>query len=480
MTQTGYRLAAVQLAALEQSTRGAVQVLAELEDDDAFLISLDTGGVSRGPGVQVRGRERFRISVPSVFPFEPPSVRVDHRRWQGTPHVQWGKVLCLYAAPSVEWNPAEGMRGFVERLLGWVERAAAGDLDPEGQPLHPPVEYSRAQAGQLVVHPDLGERVPWQDPAEPPAVALYAWCVRDGKRVEVREWLTPAQVVQRLTSDGVGRRVDDHGRRGFLAATLLLNTELSWEYPATTRALAAEMASSGYPGDQLLLTLARTAALNQILAARAPVEVSDPTTPVPEAAAPVTDSVPDPVIVMVGTPSRRVSGDTRVAHLVAWQLDDLGARMTRLLRDYDVFSTESLDSEVGDLGREWLDFARVAWMKVYELRPEVTHRRDEHTPAAWLAGKRILVLGCGALGAPIAEHCVRAGAHRITVLDSGVGHPGDPGPPALHLRRRRPREGVRLDRAAQHAHRRPDGHRVARRRGDVPARPDRSTRRAST
>jgi hypothetical protein len=107
----------MQLAALQQSTRGAVQVLAELEDDYALLVSLDTHGVPHRPGVRVRGRERFRITVPAAFPFQPPSVRVSHRHWQGSPHVQWGDTLCLYAAPSVEWNP--------RRRDAWVRGAAA-------------------------------------------------------------------------------------------------------------------------------------------------------------------------------------------------------------------------------------------------------------------------------------------------------------------------------------------------------------------
>jgi hypothetical protein len=63
-------------------------------------------------------------------------------------------------------------------------------------------------------------------------------------------------------------------------------------------------------------------------------------------------------------------------------------------------------------------------MVIHEDRPEVTNRRDDTTPAAWLRGKRVLVLGCGALGAPIAEHCVRAGVAALTVADNSVVKPG--------------------------------------------------------
>jgi len=72
----------------------------------------------------------------------------------------------------------------------------------------------------------------------------------------------------------------------------------------------------------------------------------------------------------------------------------------------------------------WLTEASTTWIPVVEARPEVTRRRDTGTSAAWLTGKRVLILGCGALGAPAAEICVRAGAAEATVADNGVVHPG--------------------------------------------------------
>ena len=67
---------------------------------------------------------------------------------------------CLYAAPSVEWVPSGGMDSFIERLAAWVVRAAEGTLDPDGQPLHPPVAYPTAGAGVAVVHPDVRQSGP--------------------------------------------------------------------------------------------------------------------------------------------------------------------------------------------------------------------------------------------------------------------------------------------------------------------------------
>ena len=71
----------------------------------------------------------------------------------------------------------------------------------------------------------------------------------------------------------------------------------------------------------------------------------------------------------------------------------------------------------------WLEQATTTWIPVMEARPEVTLRRDSGSSAAWLAGKRVLVLGCGALGAPAAEICVRAGAAEVTVADNGIVRP---------------------------------------------------------
>jgi hypothetical protein len=116
--------------------------------------------------------------------------------------VQWGRYLCLYAAPSVEWLPADGMRGLLDRLLTWLERAAAGTLDPDGQPLHPPTAYPKAN-GFVIVTSNLGDRVPRAAEPGGAVVRQFAWCVRDGDRVDLLAWLT----------DGTGRDPGEHGRR---------------------------------------------------------------------------------------------------------------------------------------------------------------------------------------------------------------------------------------------------------------------------
>ena len=413
MTHAARRLAARQLADLEQLSGGAIEVLTQPNADDGpILVSLDTNGIPTGTGIRVRSREQFRIFVPDDFPYRPPHVIVDHRRWRGTPHVQWGSLLCLYAAPSVEWNPADGMRGFVDRLLTWLERAAEGSLDPEGQPLHPPATYPSAEAGRLIVHPDLADLVPWSTGASDLDTSryepLYAWCSRDGNRVEVIEWLSTLAAYDRVLSDSV-RAVDSQDRPYFLIPTVLLGGEIGWEYPEKARDVASGLEDSGYTREQLLTSLTRTSRLNRILRGRSGREA---------------DLDADPVALLVGTPSRRIHGARRLAHLVGWKLDQLGGDITSLLSRIEAGTEDKLTDKVRDLAHSWLDIADVHWMQVHEMRPEITNRRDHGTAVSWLRGKRVLILGCGAVGAPVAEHCVRAGVKHLTALDIGVVTPG--------------------------------------------------------
>ncbi|GGK81702.1 hypothetical protein Sme01_62910 [Sphaerisporangium melleum] len=410
MSHSGYELAARQLAALATVSNGVVEVLPErAEKENDLVIALDLRDIPRGPGIRLRSRERFRLIIPDTFPFTPPTVRVLHDRWRGTPHVNWGSHLCLYAAASVEWNPSDGIRGLLDRLVTWLERAAAGTLDPDGQPLHPPAVYPSAEAGHIIVHPDLGPRAPWEQHATPGPSTMFAWCIRDFGRIEVLEWLNELEAFERVLSEDV-RAVDEQGRPCFLIPVMLVNDHITWEYPSSASELAAGLERIGYARDSLLRDLTWSSRLNRLLR-----WTEDPETDDPNA---------DPVTMLLGTPSRRIEGDTRLAHLVAWNLDAFGADIASLLGRAEELDNKEITGKVRDLAHRWLDTAAVRWMTVHEARPEVTRRRDEGTPLSWLHGKRVLVLGVGALGAPVAEHCVRAGTKTLTVVDRRTVNPG--------------------------------------------------------
>ena len=401
-------LAHRQVAELAEVSDGAIQLLGVESSETGpttFRISLDTSGIETvGDGIRVRSRERFEVVVDSSFPYAHPDVYVAHRRWAGAPHVQWGRFLCLYAAPAVEWNPADGMRGLVARLNLWLQRAAAGELDPAGQPLHPPVAYSSYKNGCVVVRPDLGDLVPWSETWSERVRLLYAWCAKRGNRIDILEWLTGTEAYDRyvageLHAEGVG------GVAMFAAPLVLISDTLDMEYPSTAALLASALDSYGFGRDRLLKAFVNARAINKAIGVT------------------LDGDNAAPAMMLLGTPARRLQPGAMLAHVTAWHLDDLGTRITDLLGDV---SPENVDlaTRVRDLAHDWLGFAELQWMIIHEDRPEVTHRRDTGSPVQWLSGKRVLVLGCGALGAPIAEHCVRAGVSQLHVVDKGVVTPG--------------------------------------------------------
>jgi hypothetical protein len=372
-------------------------------------IALDCSGIASSPGgLRLRAREAFSLEVSPEFPFTVPQVSVSHLRWAGTPHVQWGRIICLYAAPSVEWLPADGMRGLLDRLIAWLRRAASGDLDPEGQPLHPPVAYLSLSAGVAVVRPDLPASEPEQTAGSGgPARMMVAVCRQDRlDRVDVTEWVTPEQWMMRFQAAELNGDVGDDGRRVLGAVSVLLRQDIGFEYPAEASALLAGLDAADVDRGSVLGLLSTVAAINARLDA--------------VAVRGEYEQVARPLCLFVGTPSRRMPGSgQRRAHLVCWQIDQAGQRLLAAAR-----SPETSDQDLAGATAAWLNQAAATWIPVMEARPEVTIRRDSGTSAAWLAGKRVLVLGCGALGAPAAEICVRAGAAEVTFADNSIVRPG--------------------------------------------------------
>jgi len=417
----GQRLAVQQLRALADGDDG-LQVLNvafnQASQQLEISLSVPLDGWAPGPGIRLRERESFVIVINGTFPFAPPSVSVRHRRWSGTPHVQWGRLLCLYAAPSTEWVPSDGMRGLIERLLLWLERAAAGTLDTDGVPVHPPVAYGSKDSGRLVVRADLGNLVPWNSSPSGGPTALVALCTQDGERLDVVDWMSATEYWQRVAAGSTPK--GPKGLHLVAAAAVMLTADIGFEYPTKGAELLSGLADQGLSAEQLL-ELMGTVAYGNVMVAK---ERGIPAPSKGEAWPQGPGGVPQMVI--VGTPSREVDG-ARVAHLVAWRLDALSGQVTDLIGDLMTEKSERFDeirARATEIGRDWLNDSSVRWARVFEDRAETTRRRDTASAATWLHGKRILVLGCGALGAPVAEAVVRAGARDVQLIDNGIVTPG--------------------------------------------------------
>jgi predicted acylesterase/phospholipase RssA len=378
----GQRDALAQLRAIELVDPGALEIVdVRPPDSDDWLrvdISADCRGVEhRAGGLRLRERERLRVLVDPSFPFEPPSVLAVHGRWAGTAHVQWRISLCLYAAAAVEWNPSDGIFGFLDRLWLWLGKASAAKLDPADAPLHPPVAYvSSLDEVPMVIPradtPSVGD-APWIGGVEIAKVSesrldLIGW------HESVTSWLEGA------------------------APAILLPSTLDFEYPLTVAALLDALAMRGVPREQALAILK--------LAALALEE-------------------DQPLIVVIGTAMRGTAADRR-QHLAAWYVEPVFAWGLAHSLKTNVADPELRDSaeRVEEIMTKWAASAKIHWCPVREDRPEVTRRRDLGSPLQSFAGKTISIWGCGALGAPIAEWLVRAGVGKLILYDKAAVAPG--------------------------------------------------------
>ena len=335
-------------------------------------LSIDTKFPHDGNGIRFRPRELFNVEVSSNFPWRFPSVRVAHRRWALRSHVNFGSYLCLYLAPDVEWDPSDGMYGFMERLVEWLRRAAIDDLDPAAAPLHPPYAPSFGNYLTVVVRDDTPR------PIDAPWFGFAPITIHSDTRVDLRGWLD--------TDDNV------IGCDGDVAAVVLSHRELPYQYPTRLGPFFEELESCGVMRHQLLSLVQAVARHNSEQA---------------------------PLLVVVGTPMRGTKAGQRHQHLAIWHVSDQATRRLRSapLETHDANGTEEHPDELPAALSRWAETARLDWCPVDEARPEVTRPRDGKSPATEFAGRSVALLGCGAIGSHLAEHLVRAGVTQLSLVD---------------------------------------------------------------
>lgn len=381
----GQRLARRQLLSVQAARPGGLEILEMIEPADPagdllVEVSVDCAGVeSRSGGIRLRPRERLLILVPPRFPLKKPLVATLHRRWRGTPHVQWGYSICLYASTATEWDPSDGMFGFLERLWEWLQAAAAGELDPDGVPLHPPVAYFTPGTPLVIPRVDTPHvaAAPWLGWAETSQVRE--------RRVDLTGWV-PLRVDGKL-----------QGAPASAAPSVLIPSALDWEYPDRAVKLLVDLADRGVDWSDLWTLL-------EFAAFRRPTE---------------------PVLMVVGT-AMRGTRDQPAQHLTAWQLpaETTGDLWRSLGRHVDRADVREYGEQARQRVMDWAKSAPTAWCSVREARPEVTVRRDQGSPMSWFAGRTVSLWGCGAIGSVVAEWLVRAGVRRIVLRDSAGVAPG--------------------------------------------------------
>jgi integrative and conjugative element protein (TIGR02256 family) len=313
------------------------------------------------------------------------------------------------------------MMGLVTRLSTWYRRAAAGKLDAPGQPLHPPVAYASAWAGCLVIRADAPKPDGTQDDSPWRGAAVLRPIGKH--RVDLVKWLSQDNELYRNTASLYAWLAEQDSRYRvsvFLGAAVMLPGPMTFEFPSSASALVEAIADQGVTATDLVSLLGDVAWINEVRGKQTARETETDRASFP------------PMYTLVGAPMRGIAGSgVNLTHLAAWRLGDYEASLASELEQMWIRNADDPEQAavIEDIN-DWIETADVSWATVYEARPEIVERRDERRPAQWLRGcperpaRRVMVLGCGALGAPIAEQCLRGGAGEVILVDNGRVNPG--------------------------------------------------------
>ena len=349
-----------------------------LEDGRAIAtISLRIGLLERREGgLDLREREQFLLTIPADFPFDYPTLSVTHTRFAGFPHVIWAKTLCLYQS-KIEWNPADGLFGFFDRLSTWLGRAARNDMDPVEGPLEPPHHVTDFSELPVVIRSDA------------PVEAGNRWI----------GWAEIQKLPNRIEVIGWREFGDELPADLRTALTVILSEPLLMEFPRKGGDLFGELLKQGVDRNLLLRFLALASLV----------------TPDDDSAHPV-----------IGLPMRRSRAGAPRLHIAVWVTAPEYAKSVRLTipQADDPESIKVLRQDLADAIYSLFEVTTIKWCQVLEDRDEIVVRRDADTPISWFREKRVLILGCGALGSWAAEIIGRAKCGTIHLVDSSMVKPG--------------------------------------------------------
>src|SRR5260221_5306181 len=377
---SGKQRAARELERLQTSSANAFEVVGSprlIDNTPAVVISLRLGPMeAKEGGINLREREDFVLIVPPEFPFDYPALRVLHERFGGFPHVVWSNTICLYQSKA-EWNPADGLYGFFERLRVWLGKAAINDMDPVEGPLEPPhhiTDFSQIPFA-IRTNAPVAAGEPWFGLAE---------LEKRGNRIELVGWNDPRESWP-----------EEHS----LALAVILPKSLPMEFPRTGSEFFKELLKQGLDRYRILEDLALAALLT------------------PEG---------EPIHLVLGIPMRRAADGSLRLHIAVWTTDgDLSKSLRTVLpKESDTKELRSLRKDIADLLYSIFENRRIKWCQGLEDRNEIVVRRDVDTPVAWFAGKKVLLLGCGALGSWTAEIVARANPSLVHLVDNSIVKPG--------------------------------------------------------
>jgi len=395
----GQKEALEALRSIARVSNGALMVDLDYEQLDGELtvrVYLSSASLlSPEQGSDLQAWEPIDLLIPENFPYWPPIAWAGRDDFPRLPHQARGSAFCVRVEDS-NWDPMAGMPGFLRAVIETYQHIALGALQGHLQPWRPLVRY--LGQGCAVIRADL----PVTGRTEPGA--SFSWAVGiqvNEDRIDIIEWLDVndnAREAADLTEVLAGElaRINARTPDSFLIPAVITAKPIALEYAGFWIKLMLMLQEQGADPGQLIDHLARAATINQ-----------------PQSDGPERTAVLFRVAADTAPTSTGQDGRFAVARLTQ---DDV-----RLLSG--IYTAENDADSAGEMLNEFYN-APVPWVQVYDGRPESVLRRTASRPTEKLAGARILLLGCGGLGAPIAEHCVRAGAARVHIVDSGTVSPG--------------------------------------------------------
>ncbi|HUC21509.1 MAG TPA: ThiF family adenylyltransferase [Streptosporangiaceae bacterium] len=397
----GQQEALAVLRSIAQASDGALTVDLDYEELDGLLtvrVYLSSASLlSSEDGEKLEDWEPIDILIPETFPYHPPIAWAGREDFPPLPHQAQGSRFCVRVERN-NWDSTAGMRGFLRSVIDTYQHIAQGTLQGHLQPWRPTVDHIGYEGeGCAVIRADVpaggrdsaGNSLRW-------AIGIPV----TEERIDVIRWLdvNGTQAAADLTEvlSGQLARIKDEEQGvsdAFLIPAVVMAKPTAVEYAGLWGQLLMRLQGQGFDGNALLDHLVLAAAINQ---------------------PPSGERVRGAVLF-------RVAADTGQAT----EGQDARFAVARLTHD-DVGLLLGIDAGSEDEDASLDEFATgvVPWVEVYDGRPESVMRRTAGRPTDKLAGVGVLLLGCGGLGAPIAEHCVRSGVARLRIVDWGTVSPG--------------------------------------------------------
>ena len=181
--------------------------------------------------------------------------------------------------------------------------------------------------------------------------------------------------------------------QGQLAFTVILPESLPMEFPQKGGDLFREMEKAGMSRERIIENLALAALVS---------------------------TKGESMHFVLGLPMRRAKDGSRRIHFAVWTADAQTADALKLVlpKDTDTDNICKLRADFTNSISSIFEACNIKWTKVLEERSEIVVRRDDGTPISWFAGKKILILGCGALGSWTSEIIARAKPSMIHLVDN--------------------------------------------------------------